>query len=209
MINKWLGERTKFDKAVIKIMVLIFFYFLISANISCLGTKSISEKTSEIKETDKTEITNDTTESKEVNKEIEDKAEIKVQESNSGNKNLDSIVNKRVDAILSAINIKKSSGDNSYKLYYDLLARTVRMEATIGATQSTAKEEVKETVTEKSFEQQTDEYFKKKITALPWWAYIILAMLAWPYIKPIVMMFLGPTNLLVGARKIFKDDNKV
>ena len=106
-INKWLSERTKIDKIVIKIMVFVFLFFLISANINCLGTKSISEKTNTTKEKDKTEITNDVNETKEINKAIDDEIGTKIVD--SGNPLLD----KKIDEILSKVNTTKTSGDNS------------------------------------------------------------------------------------------------
>ena len=183
----------------------LFYIVILIIFTGCLGSKTTAEKSSEIKEVDKSEITNDKTSETEVNKAIDDQVTTKVVDSG------DPLLDAKIDAILSSLNTSKSSGDNSYKWYYDEKLRELRAEFQIGETESKAEAEITETIVEKSFEQKQDEYFKKKITALPWWAYIILIVLAWPYIKPLVMMILGPTNIISSVSNIIKpkNDNKV
>jgi aminopeptidase N len=189
---------TKTDKIIIKICLFAFAITVLSICSSCLGSKTVSEKTSEVKEVDKSEVTNDKVSETKVNKAIDDEIKTTVQPSG------DPVLDAKIDAILLGLNTSKSSGDNSYKWYYDSKLRELRAEFQIGQTEDTKEEEVKETIVEKSFEENTDEYFKKKITALPWWAYIIAFFFLWPTIKPFVMMILGPTNIISSVSKIIK-----
>ena len=170
----------------------------------CLGSRSVSESTSEKISTEVSESSKDSVKVESVNKAIDDKAELKVQESATGDRDFDEAVNKAVDRILSSINFTKTSGDNSYKMYYDLLERTMKMEAKIGETKTAETSVTSEEVTEKSFEEKTDEYLKKKVTTLPWWAWGLIALFLWPYIKPVVMMFLGPTNIVTSISNAIK-----
>ena len=203
-LNKNSMHLTKIDKIVIQICLFAFVITVLSVCSSCLGSKSVSEKSSETKQVDTSEITNDKTSETKVNKAIDDEIKTTVQPSG------DPVLDAKIGAILLGLNTSKSSGDNSYKWYYDSKLRELRAEFQIGQTEDTKEEEIKETVVEKSFEENTDEYFKKKITALPWWAYLIVAFFAWPYIKPFVMMILGPTNIISSVGNIIKpkNDNK-
>ena len=177
-----------------KLIIIIFALSLIG----CFGSKTVAEKSSETKEVDKSEITNDKTSETEVNKAIDDQVTTKVEDTG------DPVLDAKIDAILLGLNTSKSSGDNSYKWYYDAQLRELRAEFQIGQTESKAEAEITETIVEKSFEQKQDEYFKKKVTTLPWWAYVILVFVAWPYLKPIVMMFLGPTNIVASVSNVLK-----
>ena len=58
-----------------------------------------------------------------INHAIDDKLITPVVQSSTGNHVLDSLVNAKVDEILSKLNTSKNSGDNSYKLIYDKLAK--------------------------------------------------------------------------------------
>jgi len=176
----------------------LFYIVILIIFTGCLGSKTTAEKSSEIKEVDKSEITNDKTSETEVNKAIDDKVTTKVEDTG------DPVLDAKIDAILLGLNTSKSSGDNSYRWYYDSKLRELKAEFQIGQTESKAEAEVKETVVEKSFEENTDEYLKKKITALPWWAYVIALIFAWPYLKPIIMMFLGPANAIDSIKNVLK-----
>ena len=55
--------------------------------------------------------------------------------------------------------------------------KLLKMEASIGETKNTATNSNKSKNTEKSFEQQIDEYIYKKIKVMPWWMYGIIAFL--------------------------------
>lgn len=188
-------------KNLLIILILILFN-------SCLGSKTFSEKFSSIKKSEKTEVKIDSTSIKETNKEIDDKMNMTIPRSNTGNKERDSIIDARVDAILSRINFEKKSGDNYYKMQYNLLNRQMQMEAKIGETSNIATDSNKEEKIEKSFEEQQNEYWKKKITTLPWWAYLLAFVFAWPtiwkFIKPIVQVATGPTNIVSGIQNIIK-----
>lgn len=126
---------------------------------SCAVLKK--DKTTTTKQTEKTEVLSDSISKEVVNKGIEDKATFKVAESDTGDKDFDNRVNDAVANILRSINFQKSSGDNSYRLYYDEKLRTLEAQIQVGETSN--KETSSENVvnTEKTFEQSVEEYTKK------------------------------------------------
>ena len=78
-------------------------------------------------------------------------------------------VDEKVDEILAKLNTTKTSGDNSYRLYYNLLKRQVEFEAKIGETQNENTTTNSEEKTEKTTEEIIDTYIYKRITTMPWY----------------------------------------
>ena len=145
---------------------------------SCLGSKKISEKSSVTTQT--TEIKKDSTAKETINKVIKDEATFKVAESNTGDAGFDIRVNDAVANILRNINFQKTSGDNSYSVYYDEKLKELKAQIEVGETSN--KEVVTNSTSEKSFDQKTDEYLSKKITAIPWWVWLIVGIWFLPQI---------------------------
>ncbi|MBP4139167.1 hypothetical protein [Flavobacterium geliluteum] len=71
-----------------------------------------------------------------INQAIDDKLITPVVQSNTGNRELDSLVNAKVDEILSKLNTSKDSGDNSYKLIYDKLAKQLEFYSKMAQTKN-------------------------------------------------------------------------
>ena len=71
-----------------------------------------------------------------INQAIDDKLITPVVQSNTGNSILDSLVNAKVDEILSKLNTSKYSGDNSYKLIYDKLAKQLEFYSKMAQTKN-------------------------------------------------------------------------
>ena len=71
-----------------------------------------------------------------INQEIDDKLITPVVQSSTGNRELDSLVNAKVDEILSKLNTSKNSGDNSYKLIYDKLAKQLEFYSKMAQTKN-------------------------------------------------------------------------
>jgi hypothetical protein len=71
-----------------------------------------------------------------INQAIDDKLITPVVQSSTGNSVLDSLVNAKVDEILSKLNTSKNSGDNSYKLIYDKLAKQLEFYSKIAQTKN-------------------------------------------------------------------------
>ena len=69
-----------------------------------------------------------------INQAIDDKLITPVVQSSTGNSVLDSLVNAKVDEILSKLNTSKNSGDNSYKLIYDKLAKQLEFYSKMAQT---------------------------------------------------------------------------
>lgn len=71
-----------------------------------------------------------------INQAIDDKLVTPITQSQTGNVVFDSLVNAKVDEILSKLNTAKNSGDNSYKLIYDKLKKQLEFYAQIAQTQN-------------------------------------------------------------------------
>jgi hypothetical protein len=100
---------------------------------SCSSTKKMKQENTLLK----TEIhKRDSIKSTVVNQAINDKLITPIAQSNTGNAVFDSLVNAKVDEILSKLNTSKNSGDNSYKLIYDKLTKQLEFYAQIAQTKN-------------------------------------------------------------------------
>lgn len=112
------------------------FMILLGASIilvSCKTSKKIlsTEVTKSTEKTQKDSIKNVV-----VNQTINDKLITPVFESKTGKVVFDSLVNAKVDEILSKLNTSKSSGENEYKLYYNQLKKQLEFYAKIAETKN-------------------------------------------------------------------------
>lgn len=71
-----------------------------------------------------------------INQAIDDKLITPVVQSNTGNKEVDSLVNAKIDEILSKLNTSKKSGDNSYKLEFNKLAKQLEFYSKMAQTKN-------------------------------------------------------------------------
>lgn len=181
---------------VIIIILLVVIFSLSSCSI-------LKEKTS--KESvliSNTNVKKDSISKVEINKAIDEKAEYKVQKSDTGDEELDEKVNLQVDKILSAINFEKKSGDNYTKMYYDLENKIMKMESKIGETQNSDVSTNNDSVSEKSLtESLIEETIKSK---KPWWVYALVLYFFWPITKPIILILFGSTNLSIYITDFIK-----
>jgi hypothetical protein len=177
-----------------KAIHILVTFLLVLTIWSCRSVKTVSETNKETKTTEKKEIKKDSVNTTVINKPINDVFTIPVVKSNTNNKAKDSIINAKVDEILSKLNTTKKSGNNSYKLYYDLDKRFVELQALIGETKDTNTETNTEQTTEKTFEEKTDEYISKKIRSIPWWFYALVIFWFFPQILARVQTVINPIS---------------
>jgi len=188
---KYFRDFSKIDRIVFKTCILIFIVFLFS---SCMATKKThSDSTTTTEKVDKTK---DSSKITETSKAIKDNIVINVPQNDNEE------VMEMFNQMMRQLNTSKTSGDNSYKLYYDEKLQQLRAEFEVGETQSTDSSTNSDTISEKSFDSEVNDYIKKIV--IPWWAYIIAFVFVWPYIKPIIMMFLGPTSIVSNIGTIIK-----
>lgn len=173
---------------------------LVMLFVSC-NTYKTARKSHEVKVTEKTRTKRDSVSKISVNKPIEDYLSIQVTKSNTDDAIRDSVINKKVDEILSRMNTTKRSGDNSYKLYYNIEKRLLELQAKIGETKNIQTETKKAEISEKTFEEKTDEYINKKIKSIPFWVYILVAFWFLPQIIERVQMLINPFKLLLKSFK--------
>ncbi len=150
---------------------LLWFLFLgvLFMMHSCAGSKTIDRKQSTTKQTQTSEIKKDSTSNTVTNGAINDRIIINVPESK------DPASEKLINAILKQLNTSKSSGSNSYRSVYDEELRQLIFDFKIAQTKNQDTSTNSEENTKKTFEQQTDAYFSKKIKIIPWWGYALAA----------------------------------
>lgn len=164
---------------------------------SCAVLKK--DKTTTTKQTEKTEIKSDSSSKETVNQKIDDSATIKVVDSNTGNADFDNRVNDAVANVLRSINFQKSSGDNSYRAYYDEKLKALQFQVELGETRNSETTASDSSVVEKTDYERVNEFIKKIV--VPWWAYLILLFL---FRKQIfgILAFIFPQ---IRGLKTFKD----
>lgn len=167
----------------------------------CMGSKKVFNSKTESRKSDSSSVKSDSVKLTKINRAIDDEFTVKVAQSSSNNKSLDSLVNAKVDEILRQINTTKQSGGNSYKLYYDDVLRAVRAEFKLAETKDENLSTNKETATSSNEVLTTDQQVERVIYALPWWVWAIVAFFALPKIID-VFTKLTPVGAAVGT--IFK-----
>ena len=112
------------------IIILIISCFAFT---SCSSAKKLKQENTLLKsEIQKRDSIKNTV----INKAIDDKLITPIVQSQTGNAVFDSLVNVKVDEILSKLNTSKNSGDNGYKLIYDKLKKQLEFYAQIAQTKN-------------------------------------------------------------------------
>lgn len=120
----------KIASKVLKIMILS-----LSACFMFFGCASL-KKTRQEQTTFKSEIQKrDSIKSVVISKAIKDSLITPIVQSSTGNVVFDSLVNAKVDEILSKLNTSKSSGDNGYRLLYDKFKKQLEFYAKVAQSQ--------------------------------------------------------------------------
>lgn len=115
------------------IQYLILFIVSCLVFTSCSSLKKVKQENTLLKsEIQKRDSIKNTI----VNKAIDDKLITPITQSQTGNVVFDSLVNAKVDEILSKLNTSKNSGDNGYKLIYDKLKKQLEFYAQIAQTKN-------------------------------------------------------------------------
>ena len=117
-------------KPITYLVLLISFFGLLAG---CSSAKKLKQETTIVKnEVQK----RDSIKNVVINQAIDDKLITPIVQSQTGNAVFDSLVNTKVDEILSKLNTSKNSGDNSYKLIYDRLTKQLEFYAKIAQTKN-------------------------------------------------------------------------
>lgn len=138
---------------------------------SCSGLKNIFKKETDKQLTESTVKETDSTSTKTINKAIKDDFSLKVPQSFSNDSIVDIKVNKRVNQILSGIDISKTSGDNSYRVWWDPKQKRIRVFVNIAETKNEVTDTNNNKETQKSYIEIVKEEWKKVV--LPWWIWLI------------------------------------
>lgn len=183
---------SKSDKFVFKFTLIAFLLFLFSLFFSCktLEQKSSSETTTK----ESTEITKDTDVKTSVSEEIKDRVIVNVPQSNNQE------VMAMFDIMMKQLNTSKTSGSNSYNSRYDENLKQWVIDFTVAQSKQKETNVVAETKTEKSFEENVNEYLKTK--GIPFWVWLIVLFAFRNEIYFILSLFL-PLKVI----SIFKGKN--
>lgn len=153
----------------IKVWLCWFIMLFVLYNmVSCTALKKVTSKNATTTKTEKVNKAFDSSLVKEVNKKIDDVIVTPVQSSG------DPAYDKRIDEILSKLNIKKNSGSNNYNLYYDKLKREIIAELEVGETADQTTNTNSTETKEKTVEERIDEYIKKTKIPFLFWAVLII-----------------------------------
>lgn len=147
-------------KKIIFVLVVVLFS-------SCLGAKKIIEKSKETAKSEKNEVKKDSSNVKEKNGAIKDRIVVNVPKTD--NKEVMQMFNN----LLSQLNTSKSSGTNSYRSRYDKEKDQLIIDFVVAATENLKVITNTESKEEKTFEQKTNEYYKKVITTMPWYLWVL------------------------------------
>lgn len=158
---------------------------------SCRSVKTTSEKNKTTAIVEKLEVKKDSTNITKISEEIKENVSLSLR---TNNKVVDSIIKQRLKGFATT----KTSGGNSYAAKFDYDKMVLDISAVVAesinetSTTDTSKE------SEKSFTEQTDEYFSKKISAIPFWIYILVALYFLPKIIAGVTAIINPLQTVIG-----------
>ena len=188
-----------------KKIVLLFICIILTG---CLGTKKIVEKQATKNTTEKVEVKKDSINVIEKNKAIADKLDVSVPKAKTPDIDFNKKVDEKVDEILAKLNTTKTSGDNSYRLYYNLLKRQVEFEAKIGETKNENTTTNTEEKTEKTTEEIIDTYIYKRITTMPWYLWVAIYFMFFDgKITSLLSNFIPQLKGATSILSIFKKKN--
>ena len=133
-------------------------------------------------------------------------ATFKVVESNTGDVDFDNRVNDAVANVLRSINFQKSSGDNSYRLYYDEKLRELTAQIQVGETSSVEVATNKESDKEQT--ETSTETFKKYTSMIPWWAWVVAFVVFFKQIMGFVGNIYPPARGITSLADLFNPPKK-
>jgi len=186
----------KVFNVLLTIIAICFFACLFF--ISCSTLKKTKEST--LKQTEIVKESKDSTSTTETSKAIKDNITINVPKADNTE------VQIMLDDILRRLNTSKSSGDNSYKFYYDEKLRQLQAEFQVAETENKTTDTNKEKESEKTFEQNVEEY-RKKIVQSPW-AWLIIAFLVRKEIFWVLSRIFPQLRLFIGSQSLSNSLNK-
>lgn len=199
-----------------KTVLLIVFSILLS---SC-GSLSLFPSKKKEKITDKSEIITDNKEKTEVKKDsvskkviskaIKDKFDLQVSKTSTDDQDFNDQVDRQVDKVLSNIDIRKESGNNSYHIFYDKKKRKIVADINIGETENSVTNTNSSEKQEKSnYTQIKNEVFKDvRKVATSIWTYLILILLFRKQLSRLVFFFVPSLRGIKTAKDLVTPPNK-
>lgn len=189
-------------KKLLFIISIWILFFASSCSVFNLGKKKSTEKetTSKIVENNDTKSDSIRDSIIEMNKAINDNLKIAVQEVKTDDQLFNEKCTEILDDILSKINVQKSSGGNNYKAFYDLEKRIFELQIQIAETQNkeVTTDTNKESISEKSTEENIRETSKTVIKMIPLWLWVILGLWFLPQIIDRVTLIINPLKGIIS-----------
>ena len=172
-------------------MKLIAAILIALLMVGCIGSKKTTE--SSVKRIENVKASKDSTSTIATNKKIQDQVIINVPKTDN-KEVMDAVI-----ALMERMNTSKISGSNSYKSTFDKEAMQWIVEFAVGQTKDVKTEVIDEKETEKTFEENANEYIKK--TVIPWWLYVVAFIVAFPFIKSVILLFFPAAKLILPLRR--------
>ncbi len=185
-------------------MKKLIIILIILSMTSCAVLKK--DKTTTVKEKETLETTSDSISKETINKEIDDEAAFNIPEVKTDDSEYDRRVNEGIVNALRGINLQKSSGDNSYRFWYDEQLKQMRAEFKIGQTVNKETSADNTLKSQKSLEVQIQELIKKIV--IPWWVYLIPIFLFRKQIVGILSFIYPPIRGLKTMKDILTPPSK-
>lgn len=170
-----------------KLLIILCVFITFS---SCSVLKE-TKKNSTTKETESSTLVKDSISNKETSLPINDRVVINVPKTDNAE------LMEMFRLFAQQFNTSKTSGSNSYTSRYDEEKNQVVIDFVVAATEKLQTISNKETSSEKTIEQQTDEYIEKKIKRIPWWVWALAAFWFLPSILQRVQLVLNPLASLL------------
>jgi hypothetical protein len=197
-MRNFISNFSKSDKTIFKISIILIAVLSFLLFTSCATVKKSKETTT--KETEFKESKKDSSTTIIINNPIRDR--IIQQAPITDNPELQ----RMFDEMMEKLNTSKQSGDNGYNAKYDKELRQWVIDFTVGQTKNKEVVVKEEKKTEKTFDQNVDEYIKK--TKFPWWIYVIAVVLLWPSIMKLLVMVVPTAGLVRVYKKLRNKPDK-
>lgn len=153
--------------------------------VSCVGQKKVSTQKQTEKQTNKVLVRKDSVKIIDRSLAINDKISLSLK---TNDKKIDSIIRLRLKNFYTS----KTSGNNRYTAKFDYEKLALEIAAVLNETVSKNVEKNTEKKTDKNTKVTTEEYLYRKLKVVPWWFWVVLAVVFLPQILSRLELIINP-----------------
>jgi hypothetical protein len=159
---------------------------------SCALSKKTQRHTEYVQKSEKEVKKRDSVARVVVNGAIKDQLHLWVPEINTKDGAFNTRCTEEIDRLLQQLNTEKSSGNNSYKMFYDIEKRLIALKVQIQETSSRESSVANTHFKQIDYTKEIDAYVYKKIRVIPWWLYLIIVIWFFPNLVQVIKYLLVP-----------------